>query len=279
MQLRLLMIIVVSAVVQIDGARILFVGMAPSLSHHLFYQPIIRELCARGHEVVSISPDPINQPVRNLKEIDIHNETYGAINVGDYLMYNQQVKPRLTTQFKRFGPLGLMMMANILGKPEIRALESDKFDLIILEYFMSSILNGLKDHYNCPLIGIASADLMVVGADGLGNPTFPSYYVDMNKPSGSHLGFYQRLENFAYTLDMRWWWYWEGMNHGKELFKKIYNKDLDMVKMQSNMDLVLINSNPIFNEPRPMVPSLIPIGGLHQRTRKPLPQVSNMNQS
>lgn len=273
MLLKVSILITISAL-QIDGARILFAAFSPSLSHHLFYQPIIKELCARGHEVVSISADPIHQKIENLTEIDIHNETYGTFNVGEYLIYNQQVKPRHAQVFSLFTPVFLSMYEAVLKNHQVQALNNQQFDLIILEYFFPTIFNGWKDYFNCPIIGISSLDLLGVGAEAFGNPTYPSFFIDVNKLSGRNLDFWQRLENFAYALDMRWWWYSEGMYMGQGLFKKYYHMDLDIQKLQTSIDLALINSNPIFHSPRALVPAIIPIGGLHIRERKPLPQVS-----
>lgn len=190
MNLNLLLLFAAISASNIEGARILFIGYTPSFSHQVFYRPIIRELCARGHKVVSVSPDPMHENITNLREIDIHYEAYSAFNVEESLVHIQQAKPRLTTLFKQLGHIVGKVRENILTKPAFRALHNEKFDVIILEWLYSSVLTGLKDQFDCPLIGISSADLIVVGADALGNPTFPSYYVDVTKPSGRDLGFY-----------------------------------------------------------------------------------------
>lgn len=276
MKLKLLLLIVAIGALKVEGAQILFIDYAPSLSHQLFERPIIRELCSRGHKVVSVTSGPIDQNIENLKEIDIHNETYGAFNFGNFLVYSLKAKPRSSVVSQQIERFAVKLIEIVLTHPEFKALHNDKFDVIIMGWFYPKILHGLKDHFKCPLIGIVSTDIMLLGADALGNPAFPSYYVDVAKPSGRDLSFYQRLENFAFAMDMRWWFYSQGMHLGNELYKKVYNQDIDMKKMASNLDLLLVNYNPIFHLPKPMVPAIIPIGGIHERNRNPLPKVSKL---
>lgn len=261
---------------QFESARILFIAPTPSLSHNLFFQPIIRELCLRGHHVVSITPDLINQPTENLTQIDIRNETYPKFNAGDYLLKLQQEKPRYIDALRTHATIELEMIEAIVKNPQVKEVyENSKFDLIILENIFYLLFNTWKDHFKCPLIGVISLDLWLPGADQLGNPVFPSFHVDYQRPAGKNLSFWRRLDNFWYSLELRWMWYREIIPNEEALIKKLYGKDVNLHEMQSNVDLVLANTNPIFHLPKPAVPALISIGGLHTHQRKTLPQVSD----
>ena len=52
-----------------EGARILGVFPIPSKSHALLGQPIFVELAKRGHEVVFISPFPMENPPKGYRDI------------------------------------------------------------------------------------------------------------------------------------------------------------------------------------------------------------------
>lgn len=58
---------------QAQSARILFHIPTPTYSHNVVYQPIIKELARRGHQIVSISTRqmPIEDKSPNITEIDV----------------------------------------------------------------------------------------------------------------------------------------------------------------------------------------------------------------
>lgn len=45
-------------------------------------------------------------------------------------------------------------------------------------------------------------------------------------------------------------------------------------EIAKNTSLVLVNSHPILNRPRPQVPAVIDVGGMHVKKEKKLPDVS-----
>lgn len=102
---------------QLEAARILVITPTPSYSHNLFFQPIIRELCLRGHHVISISPDTIKQPTPNLTQIDIRNETYSKMNNGAILLKSQQEKPRLMDELRTYAIIETGMTGAIIKNP------------------------------------------------------------------------------------------------------------------------------------------------------------------
>ncbi|KAJ8878993.1 hypothetical protein PR048_019599 [Dryococelus australis] len=54
------------------GARILGVSPVTSVSHQIVYRAVTTELAKRGHELVVITTDPVNDPtLANYTEIDI----------------------------------------------------------------------------------------------------------------------------------------------------------------------------------------------------------------
>lgn len=268
-------ILLLAILEQCKTAKVLFIAPTPSLSHNLFFQSIIRELCARGHQVVSIAPDLIQHPIANLTQIDIRTETYGKYNVEDFLLKFQEEKPRLVNVLLEFAATELEMVEAIIKNPQVQKIyNNNKFDLIILENMFYFLFNTWKDHFKCPLIGVASLDLWLSAADNIGNPVFPSFHVDYQNPSGVDLNFWERLTNFWYTWEERWVMYNKIIPNIEALYKKLYGKDVDLKVSQTNYDLVLANTNSIFHLPKASVPALIQIGGLHTQAQKPLPKVS-----
>lgn len=271
----ILKLLIVTIIFEIEASRILFIVPSPSLSHNLFFQPVIKALCARGHQVISITADLIQTPVENLTQIDIRNETYQKLSTGDWLATTQKENSGMVESLRKIFQLAVIMTEAVLTKPEVQDIyDNQKFDLIILENLGYSIFHQWKNHFNCPLVGISSLDLFVTGSDNVGAPIFPSYHVDIHGFSGE-LSFWKRLTNFCFAIECRWFWYQEVVPTWTKLHEKIYGEDLNFYELQRNYDLVLINSNFAVQTPRPLPPAVIQIGGIHARDLEQLPVVSS----
>jgi len=56
---RLVYLLLLYAVCSTEAAHILGIFPAPSISHQLTFQAIMKALAARGHQITVISPDPL----------------------------------------------------------------------------------------------------------------------------------------------------------------------------------------------------------------------------
>lgn len=266
------------------SARILILCPAPSLSHHLFYRPIIRELSKRGHEVVSITADPINdKTLKTLTEIDVHNESYGAVDVSKFLEDGKKLKPGPVNTIRNFLPHFIQLSDNVLSFPKVKELianPKEHFDVFINEMFMfNAHLLAFKEHFNCPVIALTSIDQTLNGQYAVGMPPHPNYYAGVNVIGGPNLNFWERLHLLWHHIDFNMYYFWDFLPLANKVMAKHFNiKTKDAWELEKSMDLILTNSNPVFNIPRPMVPNFIQIGGVYDRERKPLPQVMNLNE-
>lgn len=85
--------------------------------------------------------------------------------------------------------------------------------------------------------------------------------------------FFERVFNFyrAVQIDLDRRYYYNPKI--ESIYKDYYPNAADIEEMQSNYSLVLMNSHPTLNFPRPNLPEMIEIGGLHCKEAKPLPKV------
>ncbi|XP_044739349.1 UDP-glycosyltransferase UGT4-like [Chrysoperla carnea] len=260
------------------SARILFVMIAPSLSHHIFFRHLIKELSFRGHDVVSITPDPMNDPkLINITEIDIHNEMYGSFDAQTWLEAAQYKKPSEVDIMRSFLPAFYKAADQVLSAPKIYELihnQNEHFDLVIVEMLMvNAHFFGFRERFNCPAIGLASLDTSLNGMDAIGNPADPNYYGSFfTEFSGGNLNFWERIQLLWHHIDFRLYYYFEFLPISDVMIKKHFNiTDKTAWELEKSVDLILTNTNPIFHIPRPKVPNYIDIGGMHMRERKPLP--------
>ncbi|XP_044733375.1 UDP-glycosyltransferase UGT5-like, partial [Chrysoperla carnea] len=258
-----------------ECARILFFLPIPSLSHHIFYRPIIKELSLRGHQVTCITTDPINnKTLTNLTEINIHDVAYQSVNIPKQFL--QQQTDRIIIDLHNFGLMIYKLMDAVLNDTKIQQLihnETEHYDLLIVEMLRNVAGYAFKERFNCPMIGLASLKMGVNGMDCVGNPPDPNIYLDFNHKAGPNLTFFQRLYNFWKLWVLRYIHSYEILTMQNQLVKKYFGQNYsDLSDLEKSMDLLLTNSNPIFHMAQPHVPNFIEIGGLHQRVRHSLPQ-------
>ena len=85
---------------------------------------------------------------------------------------------------------------NTINMPEVQLMmKNDKFDLIIVGFFMNNHLLGLAEHFKCPSIMISSIGPMAITNKLFGNPAAVSGTNHMSLQS-QDLNFIGRVKNF-----------------------------------------------------------------------------------
>lgn len=120
-----------------ESARILATIFTPSYSHQVTFRPLWRELAKRGHEIVLLTTDPMQEPdLKNVQEIDLKGsyevmEQYGASE----LLSNS--KGRSSKELVDMYIMALSKTADWqLSQPAVKELisnQSEHFDLIMVE--------------------------------------------------------------------------------------------------------------------------------------------------
>ncbi|KAB0791459.1 hypothetical protein PPYR_03259 [Photinus pyralis] len=246
----------------VSASKILGISLTPSYSHQIVFQPLWRELSLRGHQVTTITPNPINDlKLINLTEIDL----------GFVRLSNLEVKG-LMRQSTFLHEIYLMytFMATMMDKqleyPPVKQLLNDRsarFDLVIVEYLWTAPLAFAK-RFDCPYIGVLSTDGVNSNHRKIGNPAHSSLYPDLFLSYGDKLSIFERVVSFVYELFYEV--YFEGVLH--ELEQKVVHKHFgdhypSVAEMARNVSMLFVNSDPIFHHNRPLVPGVVQIGGSH----------------
>ncbi|KAB0792446.1 hypothetical protein PPYR_14405 [Photinus pyralis] len=253
------------------GAKILGIVPTPSYSHQVVFQPLWRELSLRGHQVTTLTTDPIKDPkLKNLTEFDLRF-SYDAWNkdIMDSVFSHQEnvlgfVLKILQQYFDVF--------EGQLRHPSYQSLinGNENFDLIIVEAVEPPML-ALVEKYKCPLIGMLSLDAPSEIYQRLGNPTHPSLYPDMLSTSDMNLSLSQRIESFIGVCVFKLIGiYTRSVVNGmvQKYFGPNYSSVDDIMR---NASMLFVNTDPIFHNVRPLVPGVIQIGGgSHLTTPRPL---------
>lgn len=257
-----------------DCARILGIVSTPSYSHQVAFRPLWKELSLKGHQVTLLTTDPINdKSLTNLTEIDLHftyelwNKNLGAlVNNNNPLKFVQLI---LNT-FSEIIELELQ-------HTEVQALiqdETQHFDLIMVEFLFPTMF-AFSERFKCPIIAMTSLDAPNGIYDIVGNPSHPIVNPDITLPFTGKLNFFERVISVLYNFITRC--YYDNLLPEQDLVvEKYFGKGYPPLEEISNkISMLFVNSDPIFHQIRPTVPTIIQIqGGNHLVSTKPLPKVN-----
>ncbi|KAJ4448256.1 hypothetical protein ANN_10270 [Periplaneta americana] len=258
-----LVVVVVFCISFATCSRILAIFPYVGKSHHDVYIPYLKQLAARGHEVVVVSHFTQDSPFPNLIDISIK----GSVNMPPVqgISFNMvdTVGPLENVVMLRY--LAQIHCESILPLPQVQQLRNRTFDLIITELFNTDCFLGLVHGFNTPFIYFSSSNLLAWANERIGNPDNPSYIPNLATELSDRMNFVERLGNTFHTLLFTWVLYPMLFNRpGRFTAEKHLQASLppleDIAKRGS---LILVNSHFTVNRPRPLVPAVIEVGGIH----------------
>lgn len=275
MFLRLVFLASILLISALGGScsRILFLTPLGTKSHKHVLEPLIRALGQRGHSVTVLA---------NVKSIDLGpNVTeHVLINIQDFLTsFPNPFEDRKHGILNSFWDLDFVFDAaeSIFENPEFHRIMRQPYDLVIVNGLMNDIFEGYLPHIGAPYIHITSMAAPNTITSRLGNWLPPSFVPHSFFPFSETMTFVERLLNTV--LDTIFW----AVRHPRlsRRYEKIYRKYLgedtpSIDEIHKNTSLLLMNSHYNFPAPRPTLPDVIHVGGMHCGPAKPLPKVMRM---
>ncbi|XP_018341668.1 PREDICTED: uncharacterized protein LOC108748138 [Trachymyrmex septentrionalis] len=255
--------------------RLLIITPTPSYSHQIVFRVICLALNKRGHEIVTLTPNILNDTsITNYTEIDF-GFIYEKIDDTDMsqtrwnLTQLAGLKTRLLT-------LGHNIAEDALSHPDLAKYYTNRsdmqFDAVIAEMIMTPAIYMLAHRFNAPLIGIMSMDLQNCHRFTLGSPVLPSHSSnwELENLTGLNLPFWRRLINFINT----WWsihsWFNNFAIKQQKIAEKYFGNNIPRITdVAKNMSLVLINQEPLLAYARPEIPNIVHFSGLHIAKKPP----------
>lgn len=254
-------------------AKILGIFNMASISHQAVFQPIWKELSLRGHEVVIVTPNPLNDPTLvNLTEISLE---FLYTRLEDF----KQDLSRGMSQWEMMSaviPFLTETTEQIFSQTDVKNLidGNETFDVVLVEaLFASPAAFAVK--YKCPLVGIASMTLTNQIHEVLGSPTHPTIYPDITTSYSDDMVFLEKIDAVIFDIWYRYKSYYEMLPALDKVIKKFFgNEAPSLVELEKSMSVVLLNSHPALHKRRPYGPNVIELGGrMHIKPKKPLPSV------
>lgn len=259
---------------QVDSARILALFPTPSYSHQLVFRSVTQALAARGHELVILTPNPVNSNQSNVQEIDVSFAYQGYFHQINFAE-SKEDNVGLTSLLAMLTRALTEIMETEFAHPDMQQLLRDPkqhFDVVICEYIGYTPMYAFSEYFNAPLIGFTTTEVTYHDHRALGN-FIHSVLHPMNVfPSYRNLNFIERFASVTLDLTMRL--YFEPFVYG--LFDNVIEQNFGSnvsrsQKLASKADMLLFNTHPALGFVRPLVPNTIQLGFLHIQSPQPLP--------
>jgi len=265
-----LFILTVSA--QVNSAKILAMIPVGTKSHTMGFEPLYHELANRGHNVTILTNyAPSKSVIPNVRYVQNFD--------------SRQLQPVFENPFlqrlrgESLNLFALTHMYEMLSKgtyenPAVRSLLDEDFDLIIVNSFMSECVYGLVSQFpNAKLMFFSTLPLVAHVSSIFGNPVVPSFTPLFLKPYSDRMTFPQRILNFVQTLHHYYLLHYRHVPRMEASYREFFPNAPSAEEVEKRVDLILINSHPIVNYPRALLPNMIETSGLQCKDGGKLPQV------
>ncbi|CAL8104508.1 unnamed protein product [Orchesella dallaii] len=257
------------------GDKILFLLPLASRSHVHVFEPLMKALGERGHEIVNLSPIVSKNMPPTVKQIQL-------ITVDDLM--GKMPDP---FEQRKLGTLRAMLNSSsvehmhtacikLYENPQLSdVLKNEKFDLVIVDVLLNYCVLGVIPHFKAPSILVSTLAAPSYLSTFFGNRLPPSFVPCVFLKYSDQMSFLERMGNTL--LDSLFAFMWERMFmlRSEEMYKK-YLPNGDQLpginEIQANSSMMFMNSHFTLNYPRPLLPDVIEVGGMHTQPAKKLPK-------
>ncbi|XP_017079451.2 UDP-glycosyltransferase UGT5 [Drosophila eugracilis] len=269
---------IVALIAAAHGSNILGLFTSLSPSHLVIQMSMARILAERGHNVTVVTvikpPSPlkdINHILVPLEEDDLQafNSVVASLTKTDNSNAYASMFRSVRQMSEAFSKMGSVMkhqvVRNLYEHPD------NRFDLVIVGYFMNSFQLALAYKLKVPLVVALSNPPSLLG-DVLGNPWEVSYVPSMHLTAkqGEPMSFARRVINLLGNWGQRLFMFVIEYRNART-YREIYGDDPTLPSygdLTKNISLVFFASHGISEGPiRPNVPAVIEVGGIQVKDK------------
>ncbi|KAG8288671.1 UDP-glucuronosyltransferase 1-1, variant 2 [Homalodisca vitripennis] len=278
MQWFYILMIVTQCLQSATAAKILALCAVASHSHSLWCYQYMAALAERGHQITVLGVDKPKIKIPNLTTF-IAEEVY-EITFSNHSVSEWMSDSKIGQMYPAFKTWDEASSTTILHSKALKELISQKrniakpFDLIIHDHGNAHALLGLVPLFGNPPLILAttfgSPQWMTFRAGNIFNP---AYVPSMITSADYHMTFYQRCENLFYYIFLEWYTRFVTEPFQDQLMREVFGPNLPHVRdIVKQANIIIVNHHFALNGPRPVLPGVVEIAGLHISEPKPLPQ-------
>ena len=261
------------------GARIVVIYAMSSKSHIFAVMPLVEELAERGHQVTFISPfKGIAKNVKDVREITLPKaaKIVEDTSVIDWFAMQKSGKAQMFSMFYFIKGFSLQCAEEILTHPEfLDIVKKRDVDLFMVDGYFHEFLYPVFDLMKVPFISHGSSSAFPATLSAMGIPVqyaaVPSPFTDFS----NQMTFFQRMLNVVADKTFKIVHELYVLKDMNAIVQKHFPGARHITEMEGEASIHLVNSHPMTNWVRSLSPAVVPLGALHTRPAKPLPEVSD----
>lgn len=255
-------------------SKILFLLPIASKSHHNVFEPLVLELAKRNHEIILLSPfKPANLPpnVESVIAAPLESMFGGSDTANPFELRKMGKFATLVNVTDLF-----TNACNLIFSHERvqQLLRESTFDLVFFDVYMDGCIAGLLPHFKAPYIYITTVPAVNAITERIGTHLPPSFIPDKDLEYTDRMTFTERFGNLVMQRVLEVMSNIFETPNEETIYRKYLGKNYPSIaEINSKVNMIFMNSHFIMNYPRPLLPDIIEVGGMHCRPSRPLPNV------
>lgn len=257
----------------LSAYKILVLFPHPGKSHFDVFLPMLKFLSEKGHQVTVVSHFPQPNQTDNYRDVSLKGTTITLLDVIPFSMVSGARIEKYT------GALFIDYLAKFTCPAALQSTQvhqllrsEEKYDVILIEMFNSHCFAAFIEKFKAPFIGLSSHVLMPWTNDWFANPDNPAYIPVLFMDYSDQMNFMERVENTVMSVFNKIFYKYFVTSDSSDYSKKYLGIDVPK-NIMYNASAVLVNSHFTLNGPRPVVPGIIEVAGMHIGKPKPVPEV------
>lgn len=264
-----------ASIASIQSANILFLLAVPSPSHRLWNNVLIEKLTANGHNLTVLTVEyEISQPNVTYIYVEKIYETLSAHH-NVWLDFETKSPFKLITEYYQMYNFISKQIFHSNGVRVLANYPRDfKFDAIIHDCTMAQSLLGFVEHFNNPpLISVSPLNMPSLTTLSTTHiyPSYMTHSTSETTHAQLQVNIIDRLVNMLYhSYD---WFYrkYVFMKNENQRIQQLFPQNKQKIEQMERSALVLINSDFSFQQPFPLPPNVIRVGGLQAERINEIP--------
>ncbi|XP_013108424.2 UDP-glycosyltransferase UGT5 [Stomoxys calcitrans] len=283
----LLLISITTSSMQCHGTHILAVLPSVWKSHYLFgYQMMQQIMERRNYSVTLISPyeggggGKVQAHVQDarFREIKVEGLLENWLEMGLTFDIDEMHGKSVMEHFTRLMYATTSNTDTLLQNPKVRELlqSQQKYDLLVVDLFLSDALLGLSFFYQIPTVVISPSGSNTWLNQRFGNPQNAALDPSNFLPYSKDMTLWQRNINTLMAMFEKLTYSFFHMISQQAVYTKHFeplcqvapwcNELPDHRDLTENLSLALINSHPVLQYPRSYLPNMLTVAGVHLAT-------------
>ncbi|XP_048004419.1 UDP-glucosyltransferase 2-like [Leguminivora glycinivorella] len=266
-----------------DAYRVLVVFPIPTTSHVNLGHGFVTHLLRAGHQVTYITPAPVKDPSKNLRQIDV-SSNFDLFPTGDILNLTKLMNKEVPA-FDTAAVLQLIIGVadGTLMNERVQSLlhnVKEEFDVVIAEWMFTESYSGLAPVFGCPLIWSSSMEPHAMVLTLMDVDPNPAYVADYSSTMAPPFDFRQRVLGLWKLFSAKYY-KWLSSPQEASIYEKAFSSAAAARGRQlPSFDTAIYNGSLMFGNSHvsagiaySLPQSYIPIAGYHiGETVKPLPK-------